>query len=474
MLQKHIFNSIVNNIGFVPTKGQESLIHGLADYILAPRQETVLLIQGYAGTGKTTVVSSLVKVLETMKINSVLLAPTGRAAKVFSGYSGKKAYTIHKKIYRQRSANDGFGTFDLNFNQHKDTFFIIDEASMISNEYNENALFGSGNLLGDLFKYVLGGKNCYLILVGDTAQLPPVGMSISPALNPSQLSKYVKSVAEYCLTDVVRQADESGILFNATLLRTSLSDSFRNSIKINTQFNDVALINGSEVVNSITESYDNFGRENTIVICKSNKTANRYNIGIRNQILQFDTELTSGDFLMIVKNNYYWLEINKINNNEIPFVANGDIVRIKRIRKFEELYGFKFADATIVFPDYDDFELDVKLLLDSLYSENASITQEQNKQLFYTISEDYSDINDKKMRFQKVKENPYYNALQVKFAYAVTCHKAQGGQWDSVFIDHGWLGDDFLNDEFIRWFYTAMTRAVRKIQLVNLNDALKE
>ncbi len=474
MVKNHIVNIIKGNLNYLPTTDQIKLMEQLAEFVWEfsnPKavQDSVFMVKGYAGTGKTTIISSLVKSLPMLKMKSVLLAPTGRAAKVLSGYSGKIASTIHKKIYRQKTIKDGIGEFQLDKNLHKNTIFIIDEASMISNGSGENSIFGSGRLLDDLFEYVYGGVNCKIILVGDTAQLPPVKLAVSPALDVNVIDSMGFEVQECILSNVVRQSKESGILHNATIIRNQITDAQEGYPSLDLKpFKDIRRIAGGELIEEIESCYSEFGMENTIVICRSNKRANKYNEGIRRTILWHEDELCIGDFLMIVKNNYYWLTENETDVTD--FIANGDIVEITRIGKYKELYGFRFANVSLRFMDYPDLEIEATINLDTLALETASLSGEQNNKLFFTVLEDYAMLRTKKDKIKAVKENPYFNALQIKFSYAITCHKAQGGQWKAVFVDQGWLKDDMLNIEYLRWLYTAFTRPVERLYLVNFND----
>jgi len=468
MIKNHIQSEIIRNLGKSPTLGQEALSLKLADFIAESQLDAIFLLKGYAGTGKTTFLSSLVKTLTIFKFNAVLLAPTGRAAKVLSTYAGKNAYTIHKNIYRQQSSSDGSGRFVLNKNLCKDTFFIVDEASMISNSTGETSIFGSGRLLEDLIEYVYSGSNCRLLLVGDTAQLPPVGLDVSPALSKIELDSYDRDVYEYELTEVVRQDLNSGILFNATFIRNLITDGSYQSGYFHLEsklYDDVRRISGAELIEEISTCYNRFGLIETIVVTRSNKRANKFNEGIRSAILYKEADISVGDLIMVVKNNYFWLE----ENEKIDFIANGDIAEIISIYKHEELYGFRFANVSLRLLDYPDIEFDCKIILDTLAIESASLNGEQNRKLFDAVSEDYVDIKNKKNRWEKIKANPYFNALQVKFAYAVTCHKAQGGQWSAVFVDQGYLTEEMLNVEFLRWLYTAFTRPTERLYLVNFN-----
>jgi exodeoxyribonuclease-5 len=468
MIKNHLKTILTQNLPFSPTACQLNLIDVLASYIFSDEPDQIMLIKGYAGTGKTTMLYSLTQTLNKLKIKSVLLAPTGRAAKVLAGYTQMSAYTIHKKIYRQKSSSDGFGHFSLDVNLHKNTYFIVDEASMVSNETAENNVFGSGRVLDDLLEYVYSGENCRLILVGDTAQLPPVGLDISPALEIASLESYGFSVKMVELTDVVRQAEDSGILSNATFIRGKLGNGSPSSgfFSINIyDFKDIERISGAELIESINSSYSKYGIFETAIVTRSNKRANLYNKGIRGSILYRENEIERGDLLMVVKNNYYWND----EGVKLDFIANGDIAEVVKIYKYEELYGFRFADVCLRFTDYDDVEFDCKIFLETLSIESASFPYEQNRKLFEAVSEDYADIRNKRERWKKVKENPYFNALQVKFAYAITCHKAQGGQWKAVYVDHGFVNEDMLDTEFYRWIYTAFTRPTEKLFLVNFD-----
>jgi len=430
-----------------------------------------MLVKGYAGTGKTSLISAFVRTLNDLKIRPALMAPTGRAAKVLSAYSGEQAFTIHRKIYRQKSSADGFGAFVLNFNTCSNTFFVVDEASMISRYSADRNLFGTGNLLDDLLTFVYNDRNCQLTLIGDTAQLPPVGQEESPALNRQQLERYGLEIVEHELTEVVRQSHESGILHNATIVRRMITEQRPQYPSLETErFPDVKRIAGEDLIETITDAYDKYGIDETAIICRSNKQANRYNQGIRNRILYREEELASGDFLMAVRNNYHWMK----DAEDISFIANGDIVRVIRIRRYIERYGFRFAEVDLCLPDYRHYEFTAIIMLDALSSEGASITEEQNRQLYHSVAEDYAHIATKAKRYSAIREDPFFNALQVKFAYAVTCHKAQGGQWQCVFIDHGWMSDEMVNIEYLRWLYTAITRSTEKLYLVNFSGKFFE
>jgi exodeoxyribonuclease-5 len=468
MIKNHLQALLTQSFRFTPTNCQTTLIQGLADYISSERADEIILIKGYAGTGKTTMINALTQTLGTLKIRPVLLAPTGRAAKVMAGYTGLSAFTIHKKIYRQKSSPDGMGRFVLDKNLYKNTYFIVDEASMISNGPNESSVFGSGRLLDDLLEYVYSGENCRLVLVGDTAQLPPVGLNISPALDATQLDDYGFLVKEFELTEVVRQEAGSGVLFNATKMRRLISSGEQEPGFLNIKmesFPDIEKVNGGDLIEKISSCYDEYGFFETTVVTRSNKRANLYNKGIRGSILYKENEIEKGDLLMVVKNNYFWVG----EGVELDFIANGDIAEIEKIYSYEELYGFRFANVCLRFVDYENVELDCKIFLETLAIETASFPQDKNRGLFEAVSEDYMEIKNKRERWKKIRENPYFNALQVKYAYALTCHKAQGGQWKAVFIDHGYLVEDMLDKEYYRWLYTAFTRPTEKLFLVNFN-----
>jgi exodeoxyribonuclease-5 len=425
--------------------------------------QKVFIIGGYAGTGKTTALAALVRLLDDLKINLVLMAPTGRAAKVLSSYTGKSAFTIHKKIYRQKSHDDGGGVFVLNYNEYKNTLFIVDEASMISNQTSERSPFGTGRLLDDLITFVNAGERCQLLLVGDHAQLPPVGLSQSPALDVHEMQSY--GVAGHVqLSDVVRQAAQSGVLHHATLLRQNIER--RQPVLPpfpGESFPDVSFITGAEVMEKLSDAYDAYGDRETIVVCRSNKRANLYNQGIRGKIQFREEQLTPGDRLMVVKNCYRFLE----GIEAMDFIANGDIADLLRIRKYEERYGLHFAEARLRFPDYKDTEITTTILLDTLLSESPSLGNEQQRQLFFDVSADYAHLSTRQKRYRALREDVYYNALQIKYAAAVTCHKAQGGQWRAVFVDNPFWGDQPITVDDLRWLYTAVTRATEKLYLVN-------
>ncbi|MCE5174954.1 MAG: AAA family ATPase [Bacteroidales bacterium] len=471
MNQKHLTAEISSYFPFQPTPEQAVTLEKLAFFMLTADEQQVFLLKGYAGTGKTTLISALIRYLDEHQIGCVLMAPTGRAAKVLASYSGHQAMTLHKKIYRKSKVNGEDGPFALNFNKHKDTFFIVDEASMISNERGENAFFGSGRLLGDLLEFVYTGENCRLILMGDTAQLPPVGQILSPALDPAQLRILGMEPQEMELTTVVRQAEDSGILMNATALRDAIRNDLTKlmpKLKINQV--DVIRVSGEELIDTITASYSRVGPEESKIVCYSNKRAVLFNKGIRNSVLYKEDEITGGDFLMVAKNNYLWSDKYK----EIPFIANGDLVEIVRIRKNYEMYGFRFADMEVRFPDYN-WELEVRVLLDSLVAEAPALDKVSQEKLYQDVTQDYAPYcRTKKELYEKLREDPWLNALQVKYGYAFTCHKAQGGQWKEVFIDQGYITEERMGLDYYRWLYTALTRATEKIYLINFRDEFIE
>ncbi|MGQ1788469.1 MULTISPECIES: ATP-dependent DNA helicase [unclassified Saccharicrinis] len=469
MINKHLKEAIKQNFRHVPTPSQASTIEKFAEFLMSDKEHPVFLMKGYAGTGKTSLVSSFVETLSEMNFKMELMAPTGRAAKVFSGYAKRAAHTIHKIIYRQKSANDGFGAFGLNKNLKPETIFFVDEASMISGFSGEYSSFGTGNLLEDLMNFVFEERNCRMVLIGDAAQLPPVGNSESPALDKDTLEYYSANVTECFLSDVVRQSTESGVLSCSSDLRFDIeSQEFLDELpKINLQgFDDVKKITGEELIDAISESYDQVGMDETLIVNRSNKRANLYNKGIRSSILYKEEELTVGDIVLVVKNNYHWLK----NNKEVDFIANGDIAEIVRIRGYEELYDKRFVNCVIRLVDYKELEVDVKLMLDALDLDTPGLTQKEQEQFFYKVMEDYSDLSPKRKQYEAVKNNEYYNALQVKFAYAMTCHKAQGGQWKNVFVDPGFVPDENINRDYYRWLYTAFTRCTDKLYLVNFKD----
>ena len=456
MVTDELKYTIRQAFSFPPTLEQERAIGVFADFLTGTSYPSVMILRGAAGTGKTTLAAAIVRAMIALKQKIVLLAPTGRAAKVFSLYAGQPAYTIHRRIYRQKSLEGGF---TLNYNVAQDTIFIVDEASMISDS-------GESSLLNDLLQFVYGGQRCRLLLIGDYAQLPPVGETESPALSASCLRGYGFHVYEATLNEVLRQAAESGILYNATAIRhlqSSLPKIHFNG------FEDVRVVRGDELIEQLASSYSHAGLDDTIVVTRSNKRANIYNEGIRRTILDREDELSRGDRLMVVKNNYFWSKEKGERSQEegLEFIANGDIAVVQRFRNVHEQHGFRFAEVTLSFPDYDDYELTATVLLDTLSSEAPALTREQQQQLYERVLADYADIPKKSERMKKVKEDRYYNALQVKFAYAVTCHKAQGGQWSHVYVDQGYMTEEMLSPEYCHWLYTAFTRATDQLFLVN-------
>ena len=465
MINNYLERQIKENFPYQPTFEQEIAVKSLSEFLLSTANDTVFVLRGYAGTGKTSLVGALVKAMDKLQQKSVLLAPTGRAAKVFSAYAGHPAFTIHKKIYRQQSFSNEVSNFSINDNLTTHTLYIVDEASMISNEGLSGSMFGTGRLLDDLVEFVYSGAGCRLLLMGDTAQLPPVGEEQSPALATEALKGYGLNVIEVDLTQVVRQVQSSGILWNATQIRQLIAEDECFSLpKIKVSgFPDIQVVRGDELIDTLTGCYEKNGMDETIVVCRSNKRANIYNKGIRAQILYREDELNTGDLLMVAKNNYFWTEKYK----EMDFIANGEIAVVRRVRRTRELYGFRFAEVLLAFPDQNDFELEANLLLDTLHSDAPALPKTENDRLFYSVLEDYVDITVKRERMKKMKADPHYNALQVKYAYAVTCHKAQGGQWQNVFLDQGYMSDEYLTPDYFRWLYTAFTRASKTLYLVN-------
>jgi exodeoxyribonuclease V len=462
-----IYNNLCKNLGNIPTDDQSEALKKIASYICDNNNDVIFLMTGYAGTGKTSVISSIVKTLDMLRMRSVLLAPTGRAAKVLSSYSGRQAFTVHKKIYRQKSSKDGLGSFSLDRNLHKDTFFIVDEASMVSNTSGDSSLFGSGRLLDDLIEFVYSGTECKLILVGDTAQLPPVGSILSPALDTASLGGYGFGLISCELRQVVRQSENSGVLMNATRVRLQVAENNLIHPAIDCiNYKDTIRITGEELIDEISSAYGTCGMEGTIIVVNSNKQANRYNQGIRNRIFFREEEISAGDMVMVVKNNYFIIDEEE---DGAGFIANGDIAEVRKIRKFEERYGFHFADMVLKFPDYN-LEIEAKVMMDVLHLDTPAMPSEKNKELYQNILADYLYLKTRRKQFEAVKNNPYFNALQIKFAYAVTCHKAQGGQWERVFIDQGMFNRNEITIDYLRWFYTALTRSTDRVYLVNFGE----
>ena len=456
-------------MGHVPTADQQHAFDLFAEFMFDRSPQSVMVLRGSAGTGKTTVAAAIVNTLQQLKQKMVLLAPTGRAAKVLSLYAHHAAFTIHRRIYRQRTGGD-LSAFRLNDNLHTDTLFIVDEASMISS-FSANDTFGSGSLLDDLIHYIYNGANCRLLLIGDTAQLPPVGEEEAPALMGGILRAYGLSIRECDLNEVLRQSEESGILWNATMVRGLITHDEQTQLpQLHVAgFADVTVVPGDELIESLATSYSRVGIDETIVITRSNKRCNIYNQGIRRTVLDREEDLSRGDQLMVVKNNYKASPAlgEGQKDSSFSFIANGDHCVVQRVRNRQELYGFHFAEVTLQFPDYDDAELTMTAILDTLTTEAPALTREQQEQLYNQVMDDYADVPLKADRLSKLKNDQYYNALQIKFGYAVTCHKAQGGQWAHVYIDQGYMTDDMLTPDYMHWLYTALTRATERVFLVN-------
>ena len=501
MIVDELKYKILEQFGFPPTPEQANALDVFARFMTDRNPHAVMILRGSAGTGKTSLSGAIVRTMKAIGQKVMLLAPTGRAAKVFSLSSGSPAFTIHRRIYREKAFSGVDGQFNLNDNLYKDTLFMVDEASMISNLGLGGTTFGSGCLLDDLVHFVYQGHNDRLMLIGDKAQLPPIGEEESPALHAAMLEGYGLSVYECDLNEVLRQSEKSGILYNATMIRQMIThDDITQLPKIHfSGFQDIQLMPGAELIEALADSYHHVGLDDTIVVTRSNKRANIFNQGIRNMVLDRDEELSQGDILMIVKNNYYWMEEERkkikesevksnvaetanhkvqsskfqvqskeVQSKELPaFLANGDRAKVLRVRRRIDLYGFRFATLLLQFPDYDNYELEATVLLDTLTSEAPALTHEQQEQLFRQIEEDYQDIPLKADRMKAIRQDQFFNALQVKFAYAVTCHKAQGGQWAHVYVDQGYMTDDMLTPDYIHWLYTAFTRATEKLYLVN-------
>ena len=472
-----IYSGFISKMRHEPTSCQDNLLKTVADFVSGD-DDDILVVNGYAGTGKTTAVSAVIATLKEYKVKSILLAPTGRAAKVLSGYASQPAYTIHKHIYRQKSVGgDGFGQFTLAPNKDKDTLFVVDEVSLIGIDagmQQSTTAFGSGNLLDDLISFVRAGAGCKLILIGDSAQLPPVGLDASPALSKDYMVM-MGGIRFAELTTVVRQQKESGILHNATLVRRLIEELESSpgvmeleDLSLETEgFEDVERISGGDLIEKISDAYGKYDEDDTVILCRSNRRAIKYNLGIRSTVQFKDERLVKGDKLMIVKNCYQLVDDLK----DLDYIANGDIAKLVKISRFEKRYGLNFAEARISFPDYDDQEIVAKVILDTLESESASLTYEQSNMLYQGVNEDYSHITTKKKRYEAVREDKYYNALQLKYANAITCHKSQGGQWRCVFIDNAFWQEQLTVDD-LKWLYTALTRATEKVYLVNFKDEL--
>ena len=474
-----LYSGFISKLAYPPTTCQDALLRKVADFVSSD-DDDILVVNGYAGTGKTTAVSAVISLLKEYQTKCVLLAPTGRAAKVLSSYAGQQAYTIHKHIYRQKSVGgDGFGQFSIAPNKDKETLFVVDEVSLIgidAGQQQSTASFGTGNLLEDLISFVRSGAECKVILIGDSAQLPPVGLDASPALLKDYMSM-MGGVSFADLSTVVRQQKESGILYNATKVRQLISemeygpgviDIFDLQLEVDV-FDDVERIGGGDLIEKISDAYATYGEDDTIILCRSNKRAIKYNLGIRSTVQFKEERLVRDDKLMIVKNCYQFVE----NLENVDYIANGDIAKLCKISKFEDRYGLHFAEARISFPDYDDQEIVAKVILDTLESESASLTYEQSNMLYQGVNEDYAHLTTKKKRYEAVREDKYYNALQLKYANAITCHKSQGGQWKCVFIDNAFWQDELTVDD-LKWLYTALTRATEKVYLVNFKDELFE
>lgn len=467
-MERHeLYGRLTQSFGFEPTEGQSVVLYHLAAFLLSQKENPTYILRGYAGTGKTSLVKTLVRTLPAIGMRYVLMAPTGRAAKVLSNYTGQNASTIHRKIYQAMTYPDGSIRIARAENKYKHTLFIVDEASMIG----EQKEFGGSSLLDDLLSYVFSGEDCRLLLIGDTAQLPPVESNESPALNCDYLkSQFPITAATYELTEVKRQALESGILYNATDIRELLSQNlYEYALPIfHLQgFDDIQKIEPETFEEMLHNAFANISDNEAVIVCKSNKRANMFNQAIRGRILNIEGEIATGDKLMVVKNNYFWAE----GNNTISFIANGDMAEIRKIKHFEDMYGFRFADVELSFTDYPDApNIEAKILLDTLNSNSPSLTNEESQQLFTAIEEDYMDIPNRRERYKEMKKNPWFNALQVKFAYALTCHKTQGGQWSSVFIDSSLNLKETLEVEDLRWLYTALTRAQERVYFVNFKD----
>ncbi|RAJ12036.1 ATP-dependent DNA helicase [Olleya aquimaris] len=473
MTSSQFYSLIKQQFPFQPTSKQDILLLQLSEFILNDKQNGVFLLKGYAGTGKTTIIGTIVTNLWKAKKSAVLMAPTGRAAKVISNYSKKEAFTIHKKIYFPKKEKGGGVKFVLQPNKHKDTIFIVDEASMIPDSPSDSKLFENSSLLDDLMQYVYQGHRCKLLLIGDTAQLPPVKLDLSPALDENTLNlNYNKSVTKMELDEVVRQGEGSGILENATILRETLAGSFYDSFKFNLKsFKDIIrLVDGYEIMDAINDAYSALGYEETSIIVRSNKRANLYNQQIRSRILFSENELASGDYLMVVKNNYFWIK----PTTEAGFIANGDIIEVLEIFSIKELYGFRFAEVKVRMVDYPKMRpFETVLLLDTIEAETPSLPYEESNRLYQEVQKDYEDETNNYKKFLKIKGNKYFNALQVKFSYAITCHKSQGGQWNTVFVEQPYLPNG-IDKDYLRWLYTAVTRAKEKLYLIGFKDEFFE
>jgi hypothetical protein len=501
MVTDELKHQILLHFGFTPTLEQGQALTTLSRFLTDRDPRSVMIFRGSAGTGKTTIAGAVVRTMLDLKMRVVLLAPTGRAAKVFSVNSGHVAYTIHRCIYREQAYKGVFGTFNLGNNLYQHTLFMVDEASMVyrTSEQTESQTFedgfGSGSLLDDLIHYIYSGQHDRLILIGDQAQLPPIGEDEAPALCTSVIQSYGLKVFQCDLEEVLRQKKGSGILCNASNIRDKILSFKGTSIygalivpKIHFDgFADVVRLSGEDFIEQLSDSYSEVGMDETIVITRSNKRANIYNQGIRNQVLGMEDELCGGDRIMIVRNNYYWMAQNREKDsalidqphhqeqdNRLNFIANGDHAEVERAYRAREFYGFHFTDVDLRFQDYDDQELSATVIMDSLRTEAPSLSREQTNQLFDRIMEDYADIPRKVDKINQLRGDIYFNALQIKFAYAVTCHKAQGGQWNHVYLDQGYITDEMLSPSYLHWLYTAITRATGKLYLINWPEAQTE
>ncbi|PHR89981.1 MAG: ATP-dependent endonuclease [Leeuwenhoekiella sp.] len=469
-LDEHAFYKLLlQDFPFQPTEKQNLLLMQLSNFLFDSKKDNLFVLKGYAGTGKTTLIGTVVKNLWHIRMSSIQMAPTGRAAKVISSYSDKPAQTIHRKIYYPKKERGGTVSFTLQRNKHRNTLFIVDEASMISDNASESKLFENGSLLDDLMLYVYSGHNCKLLLIGDEAQLPPVKMELSPALDTQNLGlQFNKTVKSIELDEVMRQAETSGILKNATRIREFMNDGLYEDFRFDLSGQDdvVRLIDGHEIMDALGDSYREYGNEGTAIIVRSNKRANLYNQQIRSRILFKEEEVSAGDYFMVVKNNYFWLDAK----SDAGFIANGDIIEILEIFSIKELYGFRFAEVKVKMTDYPNLApFETVLLLDTLTSETPSLPYEDSNRLYQEVMKDYEEETSKYKKFMKVKNNKFFNALQVKFSYAITCHKSQGGQWDTIMVEQPYLRDG-MNKDYLRWLYTAVTRAQKKLYLIGFKD----
>lgn len=466
MSLEEVRQAVLERFGFIPTDDQSQALDRILAFLSSRTHEEVFILRGYAGTGKTTLISALIRFLDEKNYPCILMAPTGRAAKVLAAYSNHPATTIHKKIYRQKSVNGTYDGFSLSDNIEDHAIFLVDEASMISNSGEDASFFGSGQLLNDLLRYVYSGPHCKLVLMGDTAQLPPVGKSLSPALDDEYLRSLGFEVRSMELKEVLRQAEGSLLLDNATCLRTAIANHLVEELPtLRVNKTDVIRLQGEELIEHITQSYNEAGMDECRIVCRSNKRAVQYNLGIRSTILYKEEELSTGDMLLVAKNNYLWSQPYR----EVPFIANGDLIEVVKVRKTLEMYGFRFADLQVRFPE-TDWEMEVRVLLDSLTAEAPALDAASQDRLYQAVLEDYSYCRSRKELFENLRKDPWFNALQVKYGYAMTCHKSQGGQWKHIYLDQGWMTDDMMGIEYYRWLYTALTRATEKVYLVNFDD----